>query len=255
MSDFSSSVGSYGESQPKCYEFKGSGKGAGECMKNQAASVANRSDKPVTVYYNSNYQGASQTIPAGESANLGPELKNQNASHLIGDTGSSGGASSLMSDQSSGSSSTPVSEQWASPVPSDARITAGYPRYSGGGYHPGIDTVGYRTAKSACTGTVKSVKINPTYADDNAQGVKGSSNFLRVDCGDGVEMGYAHFYARDLPSSIKPGARVQAGQDLFPIGNQGNSSGTHLHFEVKVEDAYVHPFNFLRSKGVTGLPG
>ena len=103
VSDFSSSVGSYGESQPKCYEFKGSGKGAGECMKNQAASVANRSDKPVTVYYNSNYQGASQTIPAGESANLGPELKNQNASHLIGDTGSSGGASSLMSDQSSGS--------------------------------------------------------------------------------------------------------------------------------------------------------
>ena len=91
VSDFSSSVGSYGESQPKCYEFKGSGKGAGECMKNQAASVANRSDKPVTVYYNSNYQGASQTIPAGESANLSAELKNQNASHLIGDTGSSGG--------------------------------------------------------------------------------------------------------------------------------------------------------------------
>ena len=243
VSDFSSSVGSYGESQPKCYEFKGSGKGAGECMKNQAASVANRTDKPVTVYYNSNYQGASQTIPAGESANLSAELKNQNASHLIGDTGSSGG------------SPAPVSEQWASPVPSDARITAGYPRYSGGGYHPGIDTVGFRTAKSACTGTVKSVDIHPKYADDNAHGVKGSSNFLRIDCGGGVEMGYAHFYARDLPKGIKPGVQVQAGQDLFPIGNQGNSSGTHLHFEVKVDDKYVHPFNFLRSKGVTGLPG
>jgi len=242
VSDFTNSVGNYGNTQPSCYDFKGPGNGKGKCLKNEAASVTNRTDKPVTVYYNSNYQGASQTIPAGASVNLNSTLKNQNASHRIGDGGGGGGGS------------TPISGQWASPAPSNARITANFPRYSDGTFHSGVDTVGFRMAKSACTGTVKSVKIHPRYGNRNARGVSGSSNFVRVDCGGGVEMGYAHFYARDLPSSIKPGAQVKAGQDLFPIGNQGNSSGTHLHFEVKVNGQYVHPFNFLRSKGVTGLP-
>jgi len=89
VSDFTDSVGSYGNSQPSCYDFKGSGNGKGKCLKNEAASVTNRTGKPVTVYYNSNYQGASQTIPAGASVNLNSTLKNQNASHRIGDGGSS----------------------------------------------------------------------------------------------------------------------------------------------------------------------
>lgn len=89
VSDFTDSVGNYGSSQPRCYEFKGAGNGKGECMKNQVASVTNRTDKPVTVYYNSNYKGATQTIPAGASVNLNSTLKNQNASHRIGDGGSS----------------------------------------------------------------------------------------------------------------------------------------------------------------------
>jgi len=89
VSDFTDSVGNYGNTQPSCYDFKGSGNGKGKCLKNEAASVTNRTDKPVTVYYNSNYQGASQTIPAGASVNLNSTLKNQNASHRIGDGGSS----------------------------------------------------------------------------------------------------------------------------------------------------------------------
>ena len=89
VSDFTDSVGNYGSSQPRCYEFKGAGNGKGECMKNQVASVTNRTDKPVTVYYNSNYKGATQAIPAGASVNLNSTLKNQNASHRIGDGGSS----------------------------------------------------------------------------------------------------------------------------------------------------------------------
>ena len=76
VSDFTDSVGNYGSSQPRCYEFKGAGNGKGECMKNQVASVTNRTDRPVTVYYNSNYKGATQTIPAGASVNLNSTLKN-----------------------------------------------------------------------------------------------------------------------------------------------------------------------------------
>lgn len=81
VSDFTGSVGDYGATQPTCYEFKGPGTGKGICVKNNAASVYNRTSKPVTVYYNSDYLGTSQTIPAGGRANLIAALKNNNASH------------------------------------------------------------------------------------------------------------------------------------------------------------------------------
>jgi M23/M37 peptidase domain protein len=83
LSDFSGSIPNYGGGQPNCYEFKGSGSGQGKCVKNNAALAWNRTGHPVTVYYNSNYSGPSQTIPDGEPVNLSPELKNENASHKV----------------------------------------------------------------------------------------------------------------------------------------------------------------------------
>ncbi|MCR2053794.1 peptidase inhibitor family I36 protein [Actinomyces bowdenii] len=52
-------------------------------MKNNAASVTNRTNYLVIVYYNSNYGGRSQVIPAGASADLDSGLKNENASHYL----------------------------------------------------------------------------------------------------------------------------------------------------------------------------
>ena len=86
VSDFTTSLGNYGATQPDCYDFKGVGSGQGLCIKNDAASVWNRSSVPVTVYYNSYYGGASQTIPAGTQVNLNATLKNNNASHRFGTT-------------------------------------------------------------------------------------------------------------------------------------------------------------------------
>lgn len=91
VSDFSESLPVYGGSQPNCYEFKGAGDGQGLCVKNNAASVWNRtSSKIVTVYLNSNYDdGGSekgrQTIAPDEKVNLQDGLKNDNASHRITD--------------------------------------------------------------------------------------------------------------------------------------------------------------------------
>lgn len=85
VSDFRGSIPNYGGSQPNCYEFKGSGNGQGKCVKNNAASVWNRTGRSVTIYYNSNHSGPSQTIPDGEPVNLRPELKNENAAHKIND--------------------------------------------------------------------------------------------------------------------------------------------------------------------------
>ena len=84
VSDFTTSVANYGTDLATCYVFKGAGAGNGLCIKNNVASVRNRTSSPVTVYYNSNYGGASQTIAAGASANLNATLQNNNASHRIG---------------------------------------------------------------------------------------------------------------------------------------------------------------------------
>lgn len=86
VSDFTGSISDYGDTQPSCYEFKGSGAGQGLCVKNNAASVWNRTSVPVTVYFNSGYRGASQAFAAGAKANLNATLKNENASHRFGDS-------------------------------------------------------------------------------------------------------------------------------------------------------------------------
>lgn len=236
ISDFTSSVSDLGSTQPSCYEFKGAGAGKGKCTKNQAASVWNRTSKSVTVFYNSGYAGRSMTIKAGAKANLATGgLKNNNAGHRIG-------------------APPAASTAWASPVPSSAVITA-RAYYSSGRYHGAVDYAGFSGRfKSACTGSIDKIAINPTYANRNAYGVSGSTNYLWVNCGGGVRMGYAHFYQRDLPSTLKVGTKVKAGQALVNVGNQGNSSGTHLHFEVQVNGSKVDGHNFLKGKGVTGLP-
>jgi hypothetical protein len=94
ISDFTGSISDYGTTEPSCYDFKGAGAGKGTCVKNNAASVWNRSSKTVRVYYNTGYAGASQDFAAGAKGNLNATLKNNNASHQFlssGDTCSTSG--------------------------------------------------------------------------------------------------------------------------------------------------------------------
>ncbi|GIH16812.1 peptidase inhibitor family I36 protein [Rugosimonospora africana] len=83
VSDFTTSVSDYGTTEPSCYDFRGSGNGAGTCIKNNAASVWNRSSQTVRVYYNTGYAGSYQDFAAGAKGNLNSTLKNNNASHEL----------------------------------------------------------------------------------------------------------------------------------------------------------------------------
>ncbi|MFF0294550.1 CHAP domain-containing protein [Kitasatospora sp. NPDC004615] len=96
ISDFSGSLGDYGATQPSCYEFKGAGNGQGVCVKNNAASVWNRTGQTVRVYYNSNFGGASQDFAPGAKGNLNTTLKNNNASHQFLSSG--GGSNQSPTD-------------------------------------------------------------------------------------------------------------------------------------------------------------
>ncbi|MFJ5924544.1 CHAP domain-containing protein [Kitasatospora sp. NPDC092948] len=81
VSDFTGSLSNLGDTQPTCYDFKGAGNGQGICVKNNAASVWNRSGQTVRVYFNSGYAGAYQDFAPGAKGNLNATLKNNNASH------------------------------------------------------------------------------------------------------------------------------------------------------------------------------
>jgi hypothetical protein len=83
ISDFVDSLDDYGTTQPSCYEFRGAGAGKGICVKNNAASVWNRTGRTVRVYFNSNFAGAHQDFPPGARGNLNATLKNNNASHQL----------------------------------------------------------------------------------------------------------------------------------------------------------------------------
>ncbi|OYO13112.1 hypothetical protein CGZ98_06090 [Enemella evansiae] len=140
-------------------------------------------------------------------------------------------------------------------------MTSKYGRYPSGGAHWAVDLAkgddGAWTAQSVCDGTVKAININSTYANSNAYPRSGSTNYLWIDCGNNVLMGYAHFYAKDLNPALKPGVQVGAGTPLFPQGNQGNSSASHVHLQVSTvgsmdysSSATTDPAAYLAGLGI-----
>jgi len=60
----------------------------------------------------------------------------------------------------------------------------------------------------------------------------------------GYETAYAHMYERDV--LVKAGDRVTKGQVIARIGNNGTSTGPHLHLEVRKNGVPVDPMPFLK---------
>ncbi|TDT21631.1 peptidase M23-like protein [Streptomyces sp. BK208] len=75
-------------------------------------------------------------------------------------------------------------------------------------------------------------------------------NAIVVKHGNGTYSQYAHL----SKINVKIGQVVKTGQSIAKSGNTGNSSGPHLHFEIRTTPNYgsaVDPVSFLKSKGVT----
>lgn len=129
------------------------------------------------------------------------------------------------------------------PVKGRTTVTAGFPSYPSGGAHWGIDICVCDSNGSTRDSNGKSYSLGkPYYA---AQGGKviiahndggwnsGFGNYCVVDHGDGTMTLYAH----SQRLSVSLGDVVQKGQQLGTIGDTGNVTGPHLHFEVRVKDA------------------
>lgn len=71
---------------------------------------------------------------------------------------------------------------------------------------------------------------------------KGSyGNLIIINHGNGVESYYAHCSAL----YVSPGQSVGPGNTIAAVGSTGNSTGPHLHLEIRINGAPVNPQNYL----------
>ena len=98
--------------------------------------------------------------------------------------------------------------------------------------HTGLDIAGPSGTeiKAVADGEVISVTSGGAYG-----------NLLKIDHGNGVETWYAHC------SKIiaKEGQMIKAGDVVANVGSTGNSTGPHLHLEIRLNGTPVNPQDYL----------
>jgi murein DD-endopeptidase MepM/ murein hydrolase activator NlpD len=135
--------------------------------------------------------------------------------------------------------------QGAIAVPSEkpvktAAFTSGYgvrsdPFRGAAAMHAGIDLAGplgtpiYATAD----GVVSDAGYNSG----------GYGNLVKIDHGRGIETRYGHLSA----ILVSPGQRIARGQQIGRMGSTGRSTGSHLHYEVRIDGRAVNPIPFMKS--------
>ena len=98
--------------------------------------------------------------------------------------------------------------------------------------HTGLDI-------SAVTGTDIKVVADGTVISAEYSGSYGY--LVKVDHGNGVETWYAH----TSKMYVKKGDTVKAGDVIAAVGSTGNSTGPHLHLEIRVNGEHVDPQDYL----------
>jgi murein DD-endopeptidase MepM/ murein hydrolase activator NlpD len=71
--------------------------------------------------------------------------------------------------------------------------------------------------------------------------MSGYGNLVVVDHGNGLSTAYAH----NSSLAVSVGQSVAAGELVSYSGNTGNSTGPHVHFEVRVNGSAVDPLGYL----------
>lgn len=112
--------------------------------------------------------------------------------------------------------------------PTSGSITQGY-----FGYHPGIDIGGWPGA--------------PILAADSGYVVvsgwdnTGYGYMIVIDHGNGFQSLYAHLQS----VYVEAGTNIVKGQQIGEMGSSGNSTGPHLHFEIRQGTVQRNPYGFL----------
>jgi murein DD-endopeptidase MepM/ murein hydrolase activator NlpD len=126
------------------------------------------------------------------------------------------------------------------PVRTDVSFTSGFgvrsdPFHAGAAMHPGIDLAG-------AIGT-------PIYAPADGTVLRagwnsgGYGNLIEIDHGRGITTRFGHLSA----ILVHDGDRITRGQLIGRMGSTGRSTGSHLHYEVRIDNRPVNPIPFMKS--------
>ncbi len=110
-------------------------------------------------------------------------------------------------------------------------ITSNY-GYRRSGFHTGVD---FALAHGS-----------PVYASDGGtvsfSGWKGGYGYLVIiNHGNGMQTYYAH----NSKLLVSRGDKVGKGEQIAKVGSTGNSSGPHVHFEIRVNGKHVNPWRYI----------
>lgn len=115
-----------------------------------------------------------------------------------------------------------------------------YPSYPG---HTGVDININVTGKKIVA--VKDGTVVTSTALRNSNGTYRSyGEYVVIDHHDGTMTLYAHMYPNSR--QVSKGQNVVQGQVLGTVGTTGNSTGNHLHFEVRINGRCVNPLPYLQ---------
>lgn len=109
-------------------------------------------------------------------------------------------------------------------------VTADMESYQG---HTGID-IGHEPGSeiyAAADGTVIEAVFKHT----------GYGRYIVIDHGNGYQTCYAH--CSEL--LVEVGQKVSAGDIIALTGSSGNSTGSHLHFEIRINGEYHNPLDYI----------
>ena len=73
--------------------------------------------------------------------------------------------------------------------------------------------------------------------------MSGYGRLVKIQHEFGIETRYAHM----SKITVKVGERVSRGQQVGAMGNTGRSTGTHLHYEVRVGGEAVNPMIYIKA--------
>ena len=100
------------------------------------------------------------------------------------------------------------------------------------GYHTGMDLAAESLTyiKASMGGIVTLVSNEGDYG-----------KHVKIRCNNVTTL-----YAHCSNIFVKEGQIVAQGQDIGAVGSTGNSTGPHLHFEIRVEDRFIDPSKILQ---------
>ncbi|SDW29181.1 Murein DD-endopeptidase MepM and murein hydrolase activator NlpD, contain LysM domain [Ruegeria halocynthiae] len=128
---------------------------------------------------------------------------------------------------------------FASPVRAAVRYTSGYgtrrdPKTGGRRMHNGADFAG-------ATGT--DIFATADGVVTHAGWQSGFGRLVKIKHAFGIETLYAH----NTKIRVKVGQRVSRGDHIADMGSTGRSTGTHLHYEVRVNGTPVNPMTYIKA--------